>query len=164
VPLEAAQALGELAQPIRGDPLGRRVDGRHPLGAHVVGRHARGHLVRGDPELVAIGALAVQDDAGPGRQLVGEPRLVEPDRLQDAGLVRDRGLHDRPPAARTAFRHAADVADDRGLLARDERHDRLGVAPVLVPERQVLEEIARRVDPEHLERGGGLLVRHRERL
>ena len=164
--LQRTGALHELAQAIRGDALGGRVDRGQPLRAHVLRGHPRSDLVGGHDEAIAtarVGA-AVQHDPRARRQLVGHPRLVEPDGLHGAAVVDDRRLDERHASAGAAARDPPHVRDHGRLLARGKRCDRTRLAAVLVAERQVLEQVAERRNAERLERRGGALARPGKRL
>ena len=140
----------ELADPLRRQVLGRRVDrgevGRSRLAVQVVGL---------DGEAVAPERSA-QPDSRPGLELLGEPSLVEPGRLDLARAVRDAGLDEREPSARPPETHAAHLAGDRHLLLG--RH--LGNRPLghrqLIAMRPMLEDVADRAQAQPVE-----LLRHR---
>ena len=89
---------------------------------------------------------ADQPHAAPGLELVGDPRLVEPDRPDRAGVVGDRRLDDREPPARPALRDALDLDLDRDLLVVAEQARDLARADV--PERGAVEQVADGLEAE----------------
>ncbi len=148
----------ELAQRVRGDPVGGRVH-RHEAD-RVHGRGSLAHqLVGGDPELVAVLHLAVEQHLRALAHLRRHPGLVEPHRHRRPGLVEDARVH--ALAAAVAHRLHADRADrhgDRRLLPHAHRRYRTRVAAVLVGVREVLEQVAVGLDAERREPLGRLAL------
>src|SRR5690349_25084781 len=117
----------QLAEPRRGDLLARGVDGSE------VGRRPRGtHVIALDVEPVPA-ELAAQTQVGPRRQLLREPRLVEPGGADCAGAVADPSRDDRPPAAEPARPNVDDLTRDCDLLVAPELRDGDLVDRLLVP-------------------------------
>ena len=104
-----------------------------------------------DPELVAVLALPVEEDLRVGTELLGKPRLVEPDRQHRPAFVGHARLHALTPVAHRPHGDAADDHGDGGLVARAQVGHRTGVA-LAVLAREVLEQVAVGLDPERLER------------
>ena len=126
--------------------LGQRLAG----GVHrrVVGRLGRlAEVVALDLEAVAIG-LATQPDLRARCQLRLEPGLVEPGRLDLAGVVRDAGAEDLQPAAAAARRGGEHDPLDHGLVGAEEVADRPLVDRALVAARAVVEQVADRAEAE----------------
>ncbi len=116
----------------------------------------RGRVVR-DVEAAAAVGLAVKQQARPGRVAVDQPRLVEERGAHRAGGVEHDGLDQRAhaPAPNRARGDAAHLHGDGRLLARGERRDRPRLAAVA---RQVLEQLADRLEPERAQPGGDPLA------
>ena len=111
-PRELERGADERAQLLLGERLAGGVDGC------VVGRLGRlAEVVALDLEAVAVG-LPAQADARAGRQLRLEPGLVEPGRLDLAGVVGDARGEDLQPAA------AAPRATCRGRRPRSRPRPR----------------------------------------
>ena len=126
--------------------LGQRLAGG--VDRRVVGRLGRlAEVVALDLEAVAVG-LAAQPDLRAGRQLRLEPGLVEPRRLDLAGVVGDAGAEDLEPAAAAPRRGGEHDALDHGLVGAEEIADRPLVDRALVPARAVVEQVADRAEPE----------------
>ena len=78
--------------------------------------------------------------------------LVEPGERQQPGLVAQHAFEDAAlRAADVAFGEVRDLADDAGDLADAQAADRAQRAPILVAERQVVEQVLDRRDAELLE-------------
>ena len=134
----------KVAKPPLGDVLGCRVHRREPdrLGAVV-------EVVRGDREAVAVRA-APDSDRRARSELALEPGLVEPRRLELAGLVGDaRGedLQTTPPSTR---RRANDSLDHCFLLS-EEVADPLRGHGLVVAAGRLPEHIADGLEPEPTE-------------
>ena len=82
------------------------------------------------------------------RELVGEPRLVEPRRADRPALVLDARRHDRAPAADPAGADVDDLAGDRHLVVAPELRDRDLVDRALVAARAMQQQVANGDDPE----------------
>src|SRR5881628_1723820 len=174
----ARHALGEL--------LDRRLrDAPHRPGVHrgrllVDGHDARqrGRVLVGAEDLHlgvddALGTAAerrldpaVHDEALPLAQAAAEVRdLVEPDEEEEPVAVAQHDLEDVPAAAaRARFADAGDLAHHRRLLADVELAERLERAPVLVAERQVIEEVLDGREAEARQLGGALRADAAHRL
>ena len=146
-----ARLAHELPQPRRADALRGGVHGHEPERVH---RRLAvpDQLVLGDPELVALAELAVQQHHRALAELARHPRLVEPHGHQRTGLVEHARLH----ALLAPVAHRL----DRGRPNRDRNgrllaHHQLGHAPhlaaIAVRVRQVLDEVAPGTDLERLE-------------
>src|SRR5262245_39078665 len=124
----------QVAQPLLRDVLRCGIDGREVarLGLAV-------EVVRRDREAVPVRAPA--DAEGRSRnELRLEPRLVEPRRLDLAGLVRDPGGEDLQPAPAVARRGPDDALDHR-LVVAEEVADALHRRSLLVPPRALPEDV-----------------------
>ena len=127
----------------RGDPLRGRVVGDLPLPRHGLARRR----VRLDREGVAAPVLAVEHEPRAGLVLALQPRLVEERDLHRAGGVGHGRLDERPHSATADGARAdrPDLHDHGGGLARDQRGHGARLAAVV---RQVLEQVADRLQPE----------------
>ena len=141
---------GQLADPLGRDPLGGRVD-RHEAERVDAGAPPRAdHLVLAHAELVAVPELAVQQ----------ERRCPPPSWRANHGWLNQTatiGPVSSATRASTRFRRRwrigrtltlRTVDRDRRVLAQAERPDRARLAPVGVRARQVLEQVADRLDAE----------------
>ena len=109
-PRSVERGQDELPEPLGSEVLGGGVDGRE------VGRRDPAvEVVRLDREAVAA-ERAAQSHTRPRPQLLREPGLIEPRRLDLAGAVGDPRLHEREPASRPAHVHSPHLAGDRHLL------------------------------------------------
>ncbi len=139
----------ELADPPGREPLGGRIDrhqARRVAPGAVVARRARARA----PSTLNVGpprppsSLPRSSTARPRRELVGQVGLVEPHRLQRAGVVGDLAFEDlEPPAPRWAARGSpltvtATVASSPIASSATGRASLV----VAVVERQVLEQVA----------------------
>ena len=78
-----------------------------------------------------------------------EVSLVEPDRLDDAGLVAQDGAHDGHPAARRLLgAHPLHAAAHRGLLPHPEIADELAFTEIGVAPREVADQVADSLEAE----------------
>ena len=137
------RAPDHLAQLLDGQILGRGIDGRE-----VGGRRGPVEIVRAHVELVAP-QMPAQADVRSRRELLREPRLVEPDGRDLPAVVGDARLDDREPSPRAADRRADDLARDRDLLlAGEEVGDPHLLGGGFVPVRAVLEQIGDRPQAE----------------
>src|SRR5438128_495590 len=109
---------------------------------------------------------AVHDEALPLAQAAAEVRdLVEPDEEEEPVAVAQHDLEDVPAAAaRARLADAGDLAHRRRLLADVELAERLERAPVLVAERQVIEEVLDGREAEARQLGGALRADAAHRL
>jgi hypothetical protein len=135
------RSLGERPQPLVRDVLGRRVDRRE---VRRLGRLAE--VVALDHEVLPA-PLPTETNVRAGCELVDEPVLVEPDRVDRAGLVRDARGHERH-AARPPPARAADDAADRSLLLAEEVGDPQLGRGGLVAEGRVPEQVAHAPQPQ----------------
>ena len=139
-----------------GGDLRRREALRGRVGGDVAGRpdELPGLGVELHPEAVAALVLALQHQPRAGAVAALEPRLVEERGLHDPGLVGDGGLDQRlhPAAADRARGDRAHLDGDRGDLVHAQLGDRARLRAVA---RQVLEQVADRVEPEPLGALGG---------
>jgi hypothetical protein len=92
--------------------------------------------------------LSTQAQPRPGLQLVGEPRLVEPDCRDLAALVAHGGLQNGQPTSCRADRDAPHLAGDHRLLLAEQVRDRRLPHRLLVVARPVLEQVADRPQAE----------------
>ena len=93
--------------------------------------------------------MSAQADVRARRELLREPRLVEPDGRDLPAVVGDARLDDREPPPRSADRRADDLARDRDLLlAGEEVGDPHLLGGGLVPVRAVLEQVGDRAQAE----------------
>ena len=142
----------EAAQQPRRHLLAGRVHRDDPLGVHGVALLLLEDLVALDDErraaaLRPIRAAHAQPHAL--RQHLDEVALVEPDRLDGAGLVAEHDAHDVHPTTRRALGDdAPDGAAHGGLLADLEVADALAVAEILVAPREVVDEVAHGLEAE----------------
>ena len=137
-----ARLAHELPQARGADALRGGVHGHEPKRVH---RRLTvpDQLVLGDPELIALAELAVQQHHRARAELARHPGLVEPDRNQRTGLVEDARLHALlAPVAHRLDRRGPDRDRNGRLLA----HHQLGHAPHLaavpVRVREVLDQFA----------------------
>ena len=122
-----ARLAHELAQARWADALRGGVHGHEPERVHRRLAVAD-QLVLGDPELVALAELAVEQHHRPLAELARHPRLVEPDGHERAGLVEDARLHALlAPVAHRLDRRGPN-RDRNGRLLADHQ---LGDAPHL---------------------------------
>ena len=132
---------------------------RHFVRLAVHGQDARGrrivferlHVGMHHPlaALPALFDLAVQQDALPELVALLEIAvLMIPEQEQEAGVVAHHGFQHPPPAAQKAPAHARDVSGDGHLRAELGRGDGRHLAPVLIAERHVVEQVFDRVDAE----------------
>ena len=89
------------------------------------------------------------------RQHLDEVALVEPDRLDGAGVVAEHDAHDVHAATRRALGDdTPDGAAHGGLLADLEVADALAVAEILVAPRKVIDEVAHGLEAERRQAPG----------
>ena len=135
--------LDEPSQPLRGHVLRGRVDrrvvGRGAGVADVVGLHR---------EAAAARERAAQAHLRPGRQAVGDPGLVEPDRVDLATVVTDADVLDGQAPRRPPARGAHHGAGDRDLLLAEQVADRALRRRLLVAVRPVQQQVADRAQAE----------------
>ena len=136
--------VGQAAQGLLGEVVGRRIDGREVRGLRSLADVVGGHL---EPETVRLPAQA---EAGPGRQLGLEPRLVEPRRADLPCLVRDVGGQDVEPTAPSTRYATDDDLEHRLVLAEQRCHGAL-LGRRLVAPRPMGEQVADRRDPQPCE-------------
>ncbi len=130
-----------LAQLLDRDLLARRVDG-----GKVRRRRAAVQVVRLDREVAPL-QVSAQADLGSRLEAVHEPGLVEPDRGDLAGLVRDAGFDQLHPAA-PLHPDASHLPGDRRLVLAEELDDRPLRGCRLVAARAVLEGVPDRPQPK----------------
>ena len=133
--------VGQAAQGLLGEVGGRRIDGREVRGLRSLADVVGGHL---EPETVRLPAQA---QAGPGRQLGLEPRLVEPRRADLPGLVRDVGGQDVEPPTPTTRDATDDDLEHRLVVAEQRCHGAL-LGRRLVAPRPMRQQVADRRDPQ----------------
>ena len=151
-----ARLAHELSQARRTDALRGGVHRHEPEGVHGC-LPVADQLMLGDPELVALAQLAVQQHHRPLAELARDPGLVEPHGHERARLVEHARLHALlAPVAHGLHRGAAHGDRDGGLLADHQIGHPAHVAPVAVRMRQVLHQIAPGPDLERLETLDGL--------
>jgi hypothetical protein len=160
------RTLCDLEELHRRDVLARRVQRHEPEGAEAA---AVRDLVPFDAEArQPPPALqpAVEQEARPGSERVGEPGLVEPHRRRTAAdAVGDDGLHDlQVAAASRPDRDALDGAFDGRLLADRELSEGHGFVPVEEGTRQVLAHVPDGVEAQAAETLGNLRADARKHL
>ncbi len=122
-------------------------------------RPALPQLVALDLEAPARRELTVEQEADAGREPLGEPGLVEPERGRTpALLVDDRGLDEPqvPAPGRPNLRLPLDRAGDRRLLPGAQLGEPHRLRPVEMRARDVLDEILERLDAKGREPLGDL--------
>ena len=105
----------------------------------------------------ALTDLARESDAHPGLEAVGQILQPPPPGPHPTGLVGDHRFGRDPPFAQPHEFAGLDPSDHRRLLVEQQVADLAHVAEVLVPQRQVPEQVKDVVDPERLEAGAGLV-------
>src|SRR5436190_1195396 len=133
----------------------RRIDGEHhPLGEGVL-------VVTEVHEFARLKLAAVEEANVPAHQqrvALGdraiEERLAGPRHFDHPGVVLQHGLEDPESFSRGQDALGDDAADDRALHSRLERGDGGDGARVLVPMRDVVEQVACRENAETLKRLG----------
>ncbi len=133
---ERQRRLDELAELHRRDLLAGRIDG-----CEVRGRRAAVQVVGADGEAEAV-LLAAKAHVRPGRQLVLQPRLVEPGRRDLPAAVGDLRGEDLEPPAPAAKRRLEHVALDQDLLVSEQVRDPLLGRGSLVAARAMVEQVA----------------------
>ena len=132
----------ELPQPRRRDLFAGWIDrckiGRRPRSADVVAL---------DVEAVPA-QLAAQPQMRAGRELLREPRLVEPGSTDRAARVAHARSHDRPAAGEPPCAHVDHLAGDRDLVVAPQLRDGDLVDRPLVTAWPVQEQVADGLDPE----------------
>jgi hypothetical protein len=143
----------------RGQPVGGGIGGHLAVGG---ADRLAGRRVERDAEAVAALVLALQQQPRPRPVLALEPRLIEERRLHRPGGIGHHRLDQRlhPPAADRARADRAHLDDHRRRLLQRQLADR---ARRLAVARQVLEQVADRVQPEPLGAPGGRGGRDLER-
>ena len=132
----------------------------HPAGVHAGRVVVFDQLVlrRAHHQAAAVAVAldgAVEGDAPPARERVLEEGLVEPERLHAAALVLQPGFEERHPPRAAQAGHR-DPSRDRGPLAGPQVGDPRALGAVFVPQRQVIQEVLDRRDPDLGEVGGPL--------
>ena len=142
----------ERAQELGRHLLAGRVDGDDALGVHALAVLLVQDLVPLDHERLASPLRPERPAEAQPHALLedpGEIALVEPHRLHGPRVVAHQDLDDvDPPARRALGADADDLSADGGLLPDLEVADALAVAEVLVAAREVLDEVADRVQAE----------------
>jgi hypothetical protein len=110
VPRVNERLFDEAAQPRGGHFLARRIERRE-----ICRRGRAVQVIRLDVELVPA-QLAPEPQPRPGLQLVGKPRLVEPDCRNLTAVVADGSLEHREPTARRPQGDPAHLAGNHRLL------------------------------------------------
>jgi len=96
-------------------------------------------------------------------QLIDDPRLVEPDEVEEAGSVSESRLDDRHATADPPLVDGEDLAADGDALSGSDAADFDEQRAILQPPREVEEEILDRPDPKTFESLGPLLADPLER-
>ena len=144
--MTGATACTRRAQELGRHLLAGRVHGDDALGVHALPVFLVEDLVPLDHERLAASLRPERPAQAQPHALLqdlGEIALVEPHRLDRAGVVAQQDLDDvDSPAGGALGAHAHDLAADGGLLPHLEVADALAVAEVLVAAREVLDEVA----------------------